>query len=196
MSAANKSSVSIDGLRILNVKPNLTKTIDFKDFYEIKKLDKVKMTSSSPEQLKTTYIDLGNCSNATFTDTVWNDLYFFELVSESEFNRRSNCISGNISVTGQGLSYGSKYASDPNAVLTFDADSDLTCEWTGAADSTWDNPSNWGSCEGGSLMLPMTFTFPQDLHTTRSSPESGQYVLLMEEPVVGYLQSSRVQHWS
>ncbi|MFK8136805.1 MAG: hypothetical protein AB8E15_00465 [Bdellovibrionales bacterium] len=93
-SSANKSSVNIDGLRILDLYGNFS-YVNFKSNFELNNLDKIQFGQVYDSwNISKGYITIDTCSNSTIGDLEWTDLEFQNGIGSSAHSVSiSNCSS-------------------------------------------------------------------------------------------------------
>jgi hypothetical protein len=181
-SSGHLAKLNLDGLTIANTDYGLASGVHAVDWYEIQKFDNVTFTTyagnSYPASGKA-YIKFISCTNATITDTAWDNITFTTpVIPSSGYNVRAdgtNCNTlpavtiSNTSGTNGGQGYGSDYELDPNGKINWSNSSSFVCTWTGATNSSWTNSGNWSSCgnsRGGypdqldAAIIPVTGTAP------------------------------------
>lgn len=170
---SNRAILSLDGA---NVGAYNVGFFNFKKFSEIQNFDNVYFQTSS--MAGDSNIRFSDCNGVNILDSAWTAIHFRGVPSHAlGYNIRadgSNCnLLPTVTISSSGTDllsgYGSLYENDPYNKFNWTNGASYTCEWTGAADSSWTNAANWNSCANGrfgypdaldSAVIPVTATQP------------------------------------
>lgn len=161
--SSNKSVVDINGFNAVPNNMDSGSLFYFDDYYEIRNMDRLAIASSGALTNGNAFFRFATCTNATVTDTSWDDINLSPSINATAYNVRAdgtNCSSlATITLspsagTNGGSAFGPPYELDPNNKINWANSTSLTCVWTGAVDSTWETPGNWSSCNNGRANYP------------------------------------------
>lgn len=151
--APDRSELSLDGLQYPTLSTALAQKFYFADYFDIKKFDNVTIGSGGTLSANHYGVYFSSCTNAVITDTTWSGFRFPNTMSAGAKNiwaAGTNCsllptitVSSTPADATSDSGYGQPYENDPNNKIDWYDGSNITCTWTGTANSTWANSANW-----------------------------------------------------
>lgn len=146
--------IDFDGA-VIGMRYSNSNHLDFINYYEVVKFDKVSFQGSTAGAGAAPYINFADCTNATITDTSWIDISFSGATQKNRKNiiaSHASCSSlpvitlTNLAGDSGGQAYGSVWEDDPYNRITWSNNTPYTCTWTGTSNTAWANSGNWSGC--------------------------------------------------
>jgi len=127
-SAGSRSSIDIDGLRVIGFRPNGSEgnAFRFSNAVHLVKFDNLLFDSSDPTQTLYPVVSFASCADSLYSDTNWTNLAFVDGIGSGGANvsiTPANCsTAGPFFVSGSGTGFGELYDVDPNDRVFFTID--------------------------------------------------------------------------